>query len=221
MLERIIGLYAPHRCVGCGYEKNTLLCFECRESMPRVPSRCYRCRSSTRDFAVCEGCRKASPLRHVYVATHYDGVAKALLQQAKYERAQQGMREIAEITLPLLDNQTDGVVFVPVPTATSRVRQRGYDQAVLLASYLSRCTGRPMRTMLARLGQAHQVGANRHNRIKHLEGAFRLAGRQPIPSHVLLVDDVATTGVTIETAARTLKKVGVRRVDAVVFSQPS
>lgn len=114
----------------------------------------------------------------------------------------------------------DEAVLVPVPTATSRVRQRGYDQAGLLSQELSRRTGLPSLPLLARCGQDRQVGSGRTERVRHLTGAFRVpAGKDVRGKHVILVDDVLTTGATLEAAAATLHKAGAARVDALVFAQ--
>lgn len=165
-------------------------------------------------------CRRYTPLRCVLVSTHYDDLPKELLHHAKYERARSGIGEMAELMVPLLRFVPPGALFVAVPTATSRVRQRGYDQAVGLAEALSALAGMLCRHSLARLGQAHQVGAGRKERLEHLRGAFRVRlPKEVAGKHIILVDDVLTTGATLETAARVLKKSGAKRVDAIVFSQ--
>ena len=221
LLEKIIGLYAPHRCVACSGETNSLLCESCRETLPRVPSRCYRCRKVSRGYTTCSACKKRSPLQRVCVAVHYADEAKELLHRVKYERAQAGAADMANLFTPLIKHLPADALLVPIPTATSRVRQRGYDQAALLASQLAKLSGLSVAEALARQGQAHQVGASRRERIRHLEGAFRvtrpaaLAGR-----HVVLVDDVLTTGATAETAAHAVKAAGAKTVSALIYSQP-
>ena len=106
------------------------------------------------------------------------------------------------------------------PTATSRVRQRGYDQAKLLARALARQAGLPYLDCLARVGQTHQVGATREQRLRQLQAAFRVRRPNAVRSaYLLLVDDVSTTGATLELAATILKSAGARRVDAIVFAQ--
>lgn len=220
LLERFISLYAPFTCVGCSKETDALLCSGCLSALPRVPSRCYHCRATTREYAVCGNCQRGTSLRHVYAYTYYDAAAKELLHHAKYERARAGLAEIAEAMHLLIKQVPEDCVFVPVPTATSRVRQRGYDQAEVLASQLAQLTNIRCGRHLLRIGQAHQVGANRKERIKHLEGAFRAVRLKELQdAHIVLVDDVLTTGATLEAAARTLKKAGARQVDALVFCQ--
>lgn len=220
ILERLVSVIAPHTCIGCGVEADALLCESCRQSLPKVPSRCYRCKAVTDDYAVCRGCRSATPLRQVIVYTHYQAEAKELLHRTKYERAKAGAGEMAEM---LAENvwmlRTDSVL-THIPTATSRVRTRGYDHAKLLATALSRRSGLQCLGLLSRMGQAHQVGANRTARLRQLGSAFRVVRPQAVHSkHVVLVDDVLTTGATLETAARVLRRAGAASVSAVVFAQ--
>ncbi len=222
VFEQIIRLYAPFTCVGCGEELDTLLCSSCAQHLPIVPSRCYKCKATTRDYATCTTCRSKSSLSHVYVAVHYTDLPKELLKVTKYQRARGGTVPIATAMAPLLSACPEDVLLVPIPTATGRVRQRGYDQAELLAKEISSQTGLTRANCLARQGQAHQVGATRAERLRHLEGAFRAVYTDRLQDkHIVLVDDVLTTGATVETAARILKKAGARQVDAVVFAQPS
>jgi ComF family protein len=220
LLEKIISVIAPHRCVGCESENDRLLCESCRLSLPNVPSRCYRCRSVTDDFVVCKACRRGSPLCQVVVFTYHQGLAKELVHRMKYERARQGVLEMAEAMTSLVELFDDDVVLVHVPTATSRVRARGYDHARLLARELGRRNNLPTTTLLARVGQAHQVGSSRAQRLEQLEGAFRVLKPQYVRGrHVVLVDDVLTSGATLETAARMLKRAEAERVSALVFAQ--
>ncbi len=220
LIEHIIRLFAPHVCIGCGAEDDKLLCDGCTQSLPPVPSRCYRCKAVTDGYAVCGDCAERTSLRQVLVYTHHQGTAKELLHRMKYERAQAGMAEAAALMAGHLDCLPQDVVLTHVPTATSRVRQRGYDHARLLARSLGHRSDTPYRTLLGRIGQAHQVGSGRAERLRQLEGAFRPVHAADIRGrHVVLVDDVLTTGATLETAARVLRRAGAARVSAIVFAQ--
>ena len=127
---------------------------------------------------------------------------------------------MASIMLQQIES-SQNTIIVPVPTATSRVRQRGYDQAVLLAKEVARQSGLKYTHCLSRTTQAHQVGAGRSQRIKQLSGAFRVTKPDQVMGvHILLIDDVITTGATLESAALLLKKTGAKRIDALVFAQP-
>ncbi|MFZ1484400.1 MAG: hypothetical protein WAS36_05310, partial [Candidatus Saccharimonadales bacterium] len=93
--------------------------------------------------------------------TAYQGDAKELLHHAKYERAQSGLHEIAQQMHEAYGVDVEPAVIIsPLPTATSRVRQRGYDHAVLLAKDLSRLLAVQISPLLRRRTQAHQVGSS-------------------------------------------------------------
>jgi ComF family protein len=107
-----------------------------------------------------------------------------------------------------------------VPTATSHVRERGYDQARLLAREISRQGRYTYLDCLSRVGQTRQVGASRERRQRQLRGVFRASVPDRVQNRlILLVDDVATTGSTLEIAAYALKSAGVRNIEALVFAR--
>ena len=221
MLDTIVRLFAPFQCLGCGVEKDRLLCQDCAQNLAKIPSRCYICKAATRQYEVCASCRRGTPLRRVAVWAHHDGLAKELIHTAKYERAKAGLTEIAEMLIELLPFFGKDIILTYLPTASSRIRERGYDQAEVITRQLARRSGLPYRALLARLGQAHQVGSSRSERIMHTKNAFRSRHTDEIKgAHIVLIDDVCTTGASLEAAARVLKKAGAKRVDALVFAQP-
>ncbi len=155
------------------------------------------------------------------VGTAYVSVAKALIWQLKLAGAQVAARDMAIHLAPLIKHIEPGAVLVPVPTATSRARQRGYDQAKLLARELSRRTKFIYGDYLARHGQAHQHTRSRQERLTQITNAFRVKQQTLVSdAHIILVDDVVTTGATLEAAATVLRAAGARRVEAIAFAQP-
>lgn len=218
LVDSLLSLLAPHRCLACGSE-GSLLCAWCKpEACVIVPSRCYSCAAVTKDFATCHKCRRSSPLKHVWVASEYEGIPKQLIHDLKFANARAASAPIADLMMSVLPYFSD-LVVVHVPTATSRRRRRGYDQAELLAKRLSRQLNLKHMTLLTRLGHSRQVGANRAQRKQQLVNSYAVITKNVSGMNILLIDDIMTTGATLESAARTLHKAGAKSVSAAVFAQ--
>lgn len=217
-IDALLSHLAPHDCLGCRAE-GKLLCDNCVSSLTHVPERCYRCHKLMDGGRTCSTCRHHSPLYAVHARTAYRGDAKQLVQLLKFQSVQAAAREIAEQMAHHLPTDSRFLI-VPVPTATSRARMRGYDQAVLIAKHLARLTGNRFSNALRRSGQYHQVGSSRKQRMTQLRDAYRCARLSDVNgSHVILIDDVLTTGATLEAASRVVKQAGAERVNGYVFAQ--
>lgn len=220
LLETVLSIFAPHVCVLCQTE-GSLLCAVCSElELMPVPSRCYRCKQLTRDSGVCTICRRHTALRHVWVRTEYNAVSSKLVLAYKFERARAAYQPLARVITEVLPFLSEDTIIISVPTTTSRVRERGYDHAYLLARAVAARTGLLHLRPVVRIGQVHQFGAGGAQRRKQLESAFMVTKPQAIlGKKILLIDDVVTTGATLETLAKTLKLAGAAQIDAVVFAQ--
>lgn len=221
LIEEAMALIAPHHCLLCG-SAGALLCEACRSaSIPSSPSRCYRCHAASRQSAVCTTCRKSVGLSHVWVCVRYDGAAKELVHRLKFQRAKAGAKSIARVMEDLLPAMPEGIIISHIPTADSRVRLRGYDQSELIAKHLAKSRNIQYEPLLRRFGSSRQVGSSRTERFRHLEKALKARTNAAVKGrHVLLIDDITTTGATIEAAANLLKQQGAKTIDALVFAQP-
>src|SRR3990167_2054123 len=218
LLETMISTVAPHACLSCGRE-GKIICNLCRPDicLP-IPSRCYLCKAATQDFAVCDKCRRKSALRHVWVASEFENLVKELIHKFKFGHAQAATPIIAQYMSDCLPFVED-MLIVPLPTASSRARLRGYDHTKLIAKQLSMLRHLPYAVALSRMGQTRQVGAKRAERTKQLEGSFWVNNKSVVnKERILLVDDVTTTGATLGVAAKALKRAGAKQVNAVVFA---
>lgn len=217
LLDSLLQIIAPHVCINCGRE-GKLICAKCLCLLNPAPQSCYRClRPAEGQF--CMGCAAGLPFSSLLAAYVYDGAVKELIWRLKYAGASAAASEMARAIAPLLSQMPQGTVIVPAPTSASRVRQRGYDQALLLAKELSKLKGLPCRTMLIRLGRKHQVGASRLQRLRQMKDAFVVRSSGALPQSVLLIDDVLTTGATLEAAATALRQAGVAVVHVAVFAR--
>lgn len=219
-VESVLALLAPHECLGCASE-GALLCDVCAETLLEpVPVRCYKCLRLSRDAAVCQKCRRMTALRHVWVATEYNPTARQLVRAFKYERAKEAYKPIARHLQDRLPYLGAEYIVTHIPTATSRHRLRGYDQSQLVARAVARHLSVPYASLLERKGQSRQVGSTKTQRVAQAKTMFYVSKPQKVTGkHILLIDDVLTTGASLEAAARLLKAAGASRVNAAVFAQ--
>lgn len=220
LIEHFYRLIAPSNCLGCETE-GSLICLWCRESLfPTESSRCYKCNRLTRDGTTCPACRRKTSLKHVFIRTEYTDSAKEIVHKMKFSYSGEAADLIAEElanTIPVLPPEA---LIVHVPTITSHVRQRGFDHTKRIARQLARRAGRRHLPVLARVDQHRQVGSTRSKRLTQMNNAFFTQETLLVKgAHILLVDDVLTTGATLEAAANELIRAGARSVDAVVFAR--
>ncbi|HKX73704.1 MAG TPA: phosphoribosyltransferase family protein [Candidatus Saccharimonadales bacterium] len=155
-----------------------------------------------------------SSLNHIWAAGVYDGLLERIIHAYKFERVRSACEPLVTIMQSSLPQRQ--WVVVPVPTAPPRIRQRGYDQAALLAKALAVHQNNVFSPALLRVQYDRQVGKNRMQRQEQSEHMFSTAlGRDVQGAHILLVDDVCTTGATFSAAARVLLASGAASVDAV------
>lgn len=112
------------------------------------------------------------------------------------------------------------VVLVPVPLFLTRLLSRGFNQSHLLAKHIRKQTGLPISQPLVRIKDTgHQAWRSKYERMENMHHAFTTCSLQKTPSHVVLIDDIATTGATLDACAAALKRVGTVRVDAWVVAR--
>jgi ComF family protein len=206
------------------------VCARCRSRVLPLPSpRCPRCDlpAGTRR-AGGPGCLACADWPALLVearcVTALAPPADALLHALKYEGWPAVVPFLARrmAALPLAAWAREAVL-VPVPTTRERRRRRGYNQAELLAREAGRIRTRPVLEALVRpRASSSQIALPVAGRRANVEGAFapgEAAGRIPVSAHVILVDDVVTTGATGAAAARVLESLGVRSVSLLAFAR--
>ena len=193
------------------------------------PPKCEVCRRSGPE-PLCAACfaqiRFMKPQLGVHAATVYDGVVRDALHRLKFQRRKKlaealgvvlikYLAQVESLRLPEVD------WLVPVPLHPRRARERGFNQAELLARVIGRYYELPVRNALVRTRNTHaQFDLPRAARSVNVAGAFKaidpttLNGRR-----VLLLDDIFTTGATVAECARTLLAAGAKRVEVLALSR--
>lgn len=218
MLNNLLDIIAPEICIECGQE-GSIWCEWCRLQHDPLPSRCFICHAQTENYVVCQKCRQKTGLRATYVFGEYKDINKQLITALKFDCKRHVAASIASSMAETLPYFNAPPTLMHVPSSPSRVRQRGFDHTLVIAKELAKQSKFPRADILARTNDIRQVGATRKQRSKQIEGAFRLKRIiKEVPKHVILIDDVVTTGATLSEAARVLKCAGVKRVDAITFA---
>ncbi|MDO4476193.1 MAG: ComF family protein, partial [Lachnospiraceae bacterium] len=223
--EALAELLYPSRCPLCSRllkeeEKTDHVCRACAEHLPWIRGPvCLQCGKPVKDERVelCPGCEKRVHLyRSGASAFAYEGELRDAMVRFKFHNkrenacffaramAREGKRQL-QLWKP--------AVILPVPMHRRKRRRRGYDQAVLLAKALSREIGIPVRTDLlarTRLTRA-QKRLGLEERRQNLRGAF-VVRKTPVPEPVLLVDDIYTSGTTVDCVCETLREKGVEEI---------
>ncbi|MGB4762548.1 MAG: hypothetical protein WBP12_04305 [Candidatus Saccharimonas sp.] len=165
---------------------------------------------------LCKLCRPA--YKRAWCIGKRDEALRELIDQFKFERVGAARRELVDLldqSLPLLPSD---VIVVPVPTIAKHRRIRGYGHVELIAKAFSRKRQLIYQEALGRHGQSIQRGASRRERIEQAKLAYQPQYVQ-IGATYLLVDDVYTTGATLEYASQTLLAGGAKEVWVVALSR--
>ena len=228
-LRKILGtLVLPSRCLLCGKESGEgyPLCEPCRQSFltgrlaglsleGRMPDRCDRCgRPLISAIERCIECRETNALSaidRVLPLFFYSAEAQALLTAWKVA----GMRGFSAVFAECLARvltRTEGAVAVPVPPRPGKLRDRGWDQIEDIARFLEVRHGIAVSRCLERRSAVQQKKLGRLGRLTNMRGAIAVKEKAAVPQTVIVIDDLMTTGATLEACADALKTAGCGKV---------
>ena len=225
LFPRLLQLAWPPRCLVCGQRGHggRDLCLPCRDALPWNSPACPTCALPLPAPApACGACLKhAPPLDAVHAACVYARPLDRLLPRFKFHGDLAAGRLLSQLMADAFAHLPRPDALVAIPLHRSRLRQRGYDQALELARPLARRLGIPLQRdlLLRRHATAAQSELSAPARRRNVHRAFAVDVAATLPAHVVLVDDVMTTGATLHAAATALRRAGVTRVDAWVCAR--
>lgn len=207
----------PQWCLGCGRE-GSFICPSCRNSLSRVtPPLCPRCGRPQPSGILCPTCvswpAKIDGIRSPF---RFDGIMRQAIYQLKYRN----LRALAVTLSPLLKdylvaNPIPAEALVPVPLHPKRLRERGYNQSSLLARELGKLTGLAVADDCL-IRQRHAPPQARTSTVderqSNVANAFTCCDQRLQDKQVLLIDDVSTSGATLDACAAALKASGAASV---------
>ena len=210
----------PSHCLLCGARGQGALslCAACEADMPRNTTCCARCALPLESAArLCGRCiRRAPSWDAAWVPFRYEWPLAQLESRFKFGSDLAAGRTLSLLWLASQPLREMPQALVSVPLHRSRLRQRGYNQALELAKPLAKHFGIPLlRDALHRTRATDaQTELTAVQRRRNVRGAFEAKFADTVPEHVAVLDDVFTTGATLAECVRVLKQAGVARVDA-------
>lgn len=215
----LVNLLAPHYCCSCG-EIGAVLCEHCKYDIISEPyEACILCHNVAKPTEnLCNSC--STSFLHAWVVGSRTDALKKAVDNYKFERIRAAYKLFAELFDATLPNLPPDVVIVPIPTIAKHVRVRGYDHMRLIARELARIRTLTYSPCLYRATTTMQRGANRAVRREQAAAAFAVRNVHK-GARYLIVDDISTTGATVEYASRALLQAGAAEVwVAVLATQP-
>lgn len=227
ILKSFYDLIFPILCQGCSRE-GSYLCESCLQKLSPIKERCFVCNKVSflgRTHQACQS--RQYPLTALLVASDYRQQSiQKLIWYLKYHAVTDIGDILAKVLSDFLLNRDLLQYFyaagvIPVPLHQTRLRQRGFNQAELLAQGFCKNTGLAYHPLLQRIRVTEpQVDLEKSQRFQNVENAFTCS---PSPSlgerKVILIDDVATTGATLNECAKVLKTQGVAEIWGLVVAR--
>lgn len=227
----------PRECFGCGRE-GAYLCPECsqrlRISYPCVCFGCKRRQNSQFIGRLCADCQPRYAFEGIIIAADYeDQLLKKMIHACKYRFvaelgaylgtiASQALQKFLEASRGHLLAHAEffKAVVVSIPLSRRRFKWRGFNQAELIARRVAQFADLELNTrLLERFHRRAQAGLSEQERLSNLQGSFSLRSESKAPRLVLLIDDVVTTGTTLQEAAKALRKAGSEEVWCLVVAK--
>jgi len=206
----------PCVCIGCG-KFGDFICVECSRKLPRLlPPVCQRCGKPEPSAHLCTECWKKHKgidgIRSVFI---FEGLIRTAIYELKYYNLRYICRILGKYMADYYrQNNLVGDYLVPVPLHAKRYKQRGYNQSELLAARLSELTGVPMlanalRRVVDNVPQARTASID--ERLANVEGIFKCETDLVAGKEIIIIDDVCTSGATLEACSEALRRAGARR----------
>jgi len=219
--QKLLAYLFPSRCILClqASHHRIEICTDCSKRLPHNVLCCVRCALPLADDinteVLCGRCIHQLPeFDYVHSLFRYDDDIIKLVHQLKFSGKISFARSIGEMLLAQLRNTEEQPdCLLPVPLHASRMRQRGYNQSIEISRVLAKAMALPIEITAIKRHRSTlaQTGLNAKQRKKNIRGAFSVVGQLNY-QHILIIDDVMTTGATVNELAALLKKNGAVRV---------
>lgn len=199
------------------------ICEECVNKLKPIEKSCIKCGVNLQDLSmVCDFCKdKKWEFKRAVACFDFDDFTRQIIHKFKYGNAEYLSTVLAKFMVEKIEEfEFDFDLILYVPMSNKRKNIRGYNQGKLLADEIAKIVGKPvLDDVLFKIGKTkNQASLGYNERLKNLRDSFVVANKELIKNkRVLLVDDVFTTGATVEEVSRILKIAKVKEVNVITF----
>lgn len=221
MIDGLLGIIAPHRCLGCA-KMGSLLCANCQYNIIDDRAQfCIMCQAPCISDGICRDCTHKVPFQRAWIAAKRTGVVKQVIDTYKFAAARQAHRPLGAMLHATVADVPAGTVVTWIPTVPAHARRRSFDHARLLAKRFAHLRGLQVKSLLGRNTNAVQTGASRKQRQAQASQAFYCRRQLAADVPYLIIDDTVTTGATLAAAAAQLKYAGARTIWVAALARQS
>lgn len=218
MIDELLSHIAPHHCYGCGII-GQIMCNDCKNYYKELPfGRCLVCLRPTAGVDLCP--EHTLPYRRAWCISDRDDILGRIIDDLKFKRvlsAHQTLAELLDERLPDLSAET---ILVPTPTTARNVRLRGYDHIGAIVKHLAKIRRLQTEQILLRQSSDIQHFAKSAKQRKDQAKNFFRINRSIDPNlNYLIIDDIFTTGATIQAGADCLREAGAENIDVAVIAR--
>jgi ComF family protein len=229
---KILDFLFPKQCIWCD-KYGGYLCEYCTKHSIQfdLSNICHVCRREivAPEKYVHNVCSEVTNIDRIRFVVRFNKLAQKIVSSIKYDGFFDYVSVMATLTIKSLNiKDCEDAIFVPVPLHISKYKLRGFNQAELFAIHISKILSKfgavvAVQNLLVRnMSTKTQVGMDKNQRMENLKNVFEIADEKIITyntSKIILVDDVYTTGTTMEECARVLRSAGIRNVEGLVFAR--
>jgi len=209
----VANFFFPQFCIGCGREGD-VICPVCLGKLPRLlPPYCSRCGLPQDGSRPCRDCANLdTAIDGIRSPFTFEKLAREVVHQFKYQNLRVLAAPLSVVLYAYLsENRISADMLIPVPLHPKRLRERGYNQSLLLAFELGKLSGIPVRPdiLKRRINTPSQARtASSIERHRNMHEAFTSVDGKVKDKRILLIDDVSTSGATLDACASALKQAG-------------
>ncbi len=227
----LLDLIFPKFCISCGRE-GSHICYDCLSMVEILEYQfCPVCQKRVIDGKICKNCRTRTNLAGLFAATPYQNkIVKKMINKFKYTPYIKNLsfplysliishlKQLNNYSFSILDNG----ILIPVPLHRKRLKIRGFNQTEKIANHFSEFLKIPLiKDVLIKTKESQsQIGLSSEQRKQNIQGVFTCENIEQIKAKkILLIDDVFTTGSTMEECAKTLNQAGAKEVWGIVVAR--